>query len=708
MDSFGERLEHALRIRKLTSAQLARAADVAPSAVSTWLAGSRPSRRNVAEVARLLEVSVGWLEHGEGQAPVDVVAVAEEMAHLFWWFRPQSPDGQRILGEPGSTGFDPTVGIITREAGQNIRDARRPGEKTVKAGFRVERLRGEALDSFLSAIRFDELRPHLKAAAVGKGKQSTVLRHALERLDNKRELILLRIDDLDGIGLLGAEFGDSNYSALVRNVMDTNKPVDAGGSHGLGKATLQRASSFGVVLFNSNLTEPESSRTDRNGRLVGRISLPWHATTGSPGNPSGEWAGPGWFGVPDTSPGRDGTARSVYASEPLQREMRLARPDATGTSILIVGAHDPSGEIEDPVEVAREISTALSENFFAALVPQDEEPPIMGAVVSVVDVASDGSEKTLHEDVVDPSDRMRPLVDLLEKGRAMLTVPELQAPGDVFRTTVKLQVPRRTEAPEHGPLPHEAVLLVRLASANEFDHPFCNTVILMRGALMRVEILRPRSLGAGVRPYFAVLLAGEAAKTDTNDKAAEVFLRTAEPPSHEAWKVTPDLGATYQSRGAKKMLDDFRTAILQALRAAVTVPLREPSDGPESLRELLRIRKPPEPTQRPRVIAPVKGAPRSDGAWEITEVTVQLPPQSKAWAFDPVLRFGGETGGGIQVKWAEVQAIVGCTVENGRIKVPAGVRKARWRGVTDPASHPVAAADAVAQIDIRRVIEEDA
>jgi RNA polymerase primary sigma factor len=672
--------------------------------VSGWYAGASPSRKNLAKLAEALGVEAAWLEHGTGDAPMDEAAVTAEIASLGWWFREQSPDGQRVLGEAASSSFNPTVGIIIREGGQNIRDSRRKGEKTVQANFRVERLRGEALEQFLAALHFDQLRPHIDAASKGKGKQAAVLRKALEKLQSSAELTLLRIEDVNGIGLLGEEYGEGNYSALVRNVMDTDKPEGAGGSHGLGKSTIQRASALGTVLFCSNLSEPEPGSADRQQRLVGRVSLPWHRIPDSNGDE--EFAGPGWFGVPD--PTRKGTARSIYAGTELCRRLRIDRPEQSGTTVLVVGAHDPSGQIDDPVKMATEISIAAAENFFAALIKRGEEPPIMSVSVQVVDVLPDGTEKVLHDEVVDPSVLMNPLVDLLHKDRELQTVDELQESGDVVRRTVELRVPKRLEEPnKHAPVTHDAVLLVRQASAEEMEHPYINSVVLVRGALMKVKKLKPSGLGAGVRPFFAMVLAGEAAATDTNDRFAELFLRMAEPPSHESWEVTSDIATFYDPRGVRKMLDDFLRQTLQVLREVVTVPLHETSNGPESLRELLRIKKPPEATQRPRVVAPVKGAPRSDGAWEVEEATVQLPPKSKGWLFTPVLKFAAETGGGIPVRWASIEPISGCTkVDDLQLRVAEGVRKAKWKGVTDPSSHPAAAADSVAVVDIIRPIEE--
>ena len=706
--NFNTRLELAMRAARMSASDLARAVDVVPAAVSGWLADKRPNRNNLEAVAKALNVASSWLTHGEGDAPDivdDPAQIATERRDLVWWFRQQAPDGQRVLGEAASSSFDPNIATITREAAQNIRDARRPGERTVRARFDVERLRGAALTEFTRSLKFDQLRPHLEAAANGKGKQARVLKQALERFDERKELLLLRIEDTDAIGLIGDEYGEGSYSALVRNIMDTVKEAGAGGSHGLGKSTIQRASAFGIVLFNSNLSEPEAGAVDRDGRLVGRISLPWHQTEVSRDNPSGEWAGPGWFGLPDPAPLRLSTARSLYASRSLQKSLRLERPAKTGTTVLVVGAHDPSGETEDPMEIARQIAEAAAENFFAALTGRGEEPPIMEITVRVLNVTAPDAVAVVREDVIDPGRRMAPFVELLTKGFDLQTVERLTQGGDVVEATVPLRVPRREAEPEHEEVVHEALLFTRLATDEELEHPFINTVIMMRGALMKVVALQPRTLGVGARPFFAVLLAGEGAKGGVNDSLAERFLRTAEPPSHETWTVTSEVGACYHARGVKTLLNEFNRAVLAEVKKAVTVPLTEPSDGPRALRDLLIIRKPSETTQRPRVTS-VSGRPRADGAWEITEVTVQFPPRSSGWVFSPLLKFATEVGGGVPVRWSELEALSDCElIEGERFLVGANVRRAKWRGVSLTASHPAAAADSVAIVDIHRISE---
>ena len=67
--------------------------------------------------------------------------------------------------------------------------------------------------------------------------------------------------------------------AVVRNILDSFKGDNAGGSYGLGKSVMWACSQFGLVLINSNLSVAQDGK--REGRFIGRLDLPWHRLTGS-------------------------------------------------------------------------------------------------------------------------------------------------------------------------------------------------------------------------------------------------------------------------------------------------------------------------------------------------------------------------------------------------------------------------------------------
>jgi hypothetical protein len=205
---------------------------------------------------------------------------------------------------------------------------------------------------------------------------------------------------------------------------------------------------------------------------------------------------------------------------------------------------------------------------------------------------------------------------------------------------------------------------------------------------------------AGARPFHAAVLCGEAAGTDSSDRAAERFLRAAEPPAHNDWTSTQELKVEYEL-GGKKALDEFKAEVMRAVKELVT-PIREDlSEGPRALKELLKIAgDPPEPPKQPRIVDPIGSVDRT-GAW-VVEATVRVKAApGKVWRGRPVAIFNAETGTGQLVKWSNLEAVKGCKIEGDYVVIPAMVREARFRGTTDPTDHPVPAADSTLSVDFR-------
>jgi hypothetical protein len=67
-----------------------------------------------------------------------------------------------------------------------------------------------------------------------------------------------------------------------------------------------------------------------------------------------------------------------------------------------------------------------------------------------------------------------------------------------------------------------------------------------------------------------------------------------------------------------------------------------------------------------------------------------------------VVVFDAETGGGSRVKWSELEGTKDCTVEDhDHLVIPPGVKDARFRGTTNPGSHPVPASASAITVDFR-------
>lgn len=688
-----ERLDQELSKQGRTQRALAEAVGVSSATVSQWRAGTKkPSSSNLIKIAAFLGVQPAWLSYGEfGTSPraVDPKLRAVYRETLSWYHRPAPADEGRELGNAAGFAFHGGLATLARETGQNIVDEAKAGQPTVEARYTLIELSGARLDQFLEAIKFDELLPHLEAAADSRQKVATVIRKGLAALREERRLILLRVEDYGAKGLVGPEYEDGNYMAVVRNILDSYKGENAGGSYGLGKSVMWACSQFGLVLINSDLSVAQGGK--REGRYIGRLELPWHRLPVGDAGEMKAYAGPAWFGEED--PERRPVTRSYWGNPAIAADTYLEREsDESGTSFLIVGAYDPDDKVQSVEEMHDELVRALADSFWPALVERSGGDPGMMTVL----VRSERNGVPLKSDLVDPASHSPAKARMLQMHRDDLTVEALENPGDVVRRRVTLEVPRRLGEGAHGPQQHEAVLLITEADEEESD---TNRVALMRGSHMIIREEPVVGLPMGSRSFHAVVLAGLAAGDEPADKAADRFLRAAEPPEHDNWEVTPDVSGSY-ARGYGKAINDFRTEIRKVIREVVGRPTRDLSDGPDALKELLRISPPVvDTTKRPRVKSAV-GKPDSAGRWSV-DVRVSLPDRPTPWKFSPVLRFGTESGAAIPVVWEELVAQHKCSVDGDVITADPRAREVRFTGRTKADTHPVGASRATALVDVR-------
>jgi hypothetical protein len=190
-------------------------------------------------------------------------------------------------------------------------------------------------------------------------------------------------------------------------------------------------------------------------------------------------------------------------------------------------------------------------------------------------------------------------------------------------------------------------------------------------------------------------------KPDPSSVAADRFLRTSEPPNHNEWTSTPDLGTEY-ARGGKKAIEDFIKTAKDNIRDLVRPPQDDLSDGPEALKELLRIGDDDdEPVDVPYVYRP-KGTPMDDGSWSV-EARIRIKSSDAAWSVEPVIVFRQETGAGVPVNWKTLNGIKNCEAEDGqRLLIPAKVREATFEGTSDPESHLIDARESSIIVDLRK------
>ncbi|WP_022926730.1 hypothetical protein [Patulibacter americanus] len=600
------------------------------------------------------------------------------MTEIHWQFRPENPDGGRDFGNANVWAFDPTLEVFTREVCQNVLDVRKGDH--VDVDFALYRLTGNALRAFEDEIGWPELQPHLDASADETQKFGRELRVGLDRLADEDELIVLSIQELDSRGLVGAERGtNSNFAALCRNNLDSNKASTAGGAFGLGKAVLWRCSSLSTVLFHSDLAEAEPENPEhRLGRFFGRCELAWHETTG------GRFAGPGWFGARDS----EDQAVSAWDMGSRAADMLLDRPTGTtGTSILVLGFQDPSNDGPDDVaSMAHVLARALAVHFWPAI-----GRDLLRPTVGYYDAGPLGPRTEVDLPL---GQEVGPYVALLEARRAGALDESLVEVGGVVARRAELTVPDRQDQ-AHAETVHRAELLVRRADP-ETEQAAANSVALVRGLGMVVEYWRLPNLRIGARPFHAVLLCGAA----TDDEAADVaeqFLRSAEPPSHDMWTLTPDMKASYR-RGGGASLEQLRGSVRSTLRDLVAPTSSDGEDGPEALSRMLAIKAPTRPSGEPRVTKAEGGV--DDGVWKIEASVVASVRAGQCWTFRPVVRVVGESGA-VDVEMSSLEAVKNCDVTGETVTVSSGKKKCRFRVEIDSLSLPGRPEDVAIDVALR-------
>ncbi|MHC5704997.1 helix-turn-helix transcriptional regulator [Streptomyces tirandamycinicus] len=351
-EGFGVWLGRQLRRRGMSQAEFAQQLGLTRAAVSAWVTGrARPRVDILARIAEILQTDVAALFTRD----VD----AGSTRPVAWYHRPAHRDGGREYANAAAFAVGSNLAALVKEVTQNSIDERLDPRRPVRVRFTAHELTGEYLNAFLTALKWGDLEPHFTAVEESGKKAGRVLAEGLRSLRDNSTLLLLRIDDYNASGLTGPEYGDGRYAAAVRRQFDSHKDNDeSDGSYGLG--TLWAASSLGMVLVNSTLSESHEGRTAR--RVVGRLDLPWHEAGGV------AYAGPAWLGEPDSEKGYEGVSRSWWADERTVADLRLDRDSGDpGTSFLVVGARDAAGDASTPERMHEVLTCALSEQFPAAM-----------------------------------------------------------------------------------------------------------------------------------------------------------------------------------------------------------------------------------------------------------------------------------------------------------------------------------------------------
>lgn len=698
-EEFGPWLARQLKLARKTQAELAEELGLTRAAVSAWITGrSTPRPTVMTDIAKALGTDLGTVHTRttDTQAGLPVT----------WYHRPGYPDGGRDLGNAAAFAFDADVQVLARETCQNSLDERRKDDgRPVKVRYTLHELTGEALDDFRAAILWNDLFPHYSAVseAAANQKVGRVVDAGVRDMYEKGRLVLLRVDDYNASGLTGDDYEDGKFAAVVRRQLESLKSGPAaGGSYGLGKATLWATSALGLVLINSTLSEAHEGRTER--RVIGRLELPWREVDGV------AYAGPAWFGRPDPDTAGAQVARSWWADEETVARLHLTRDgDEPGTSFLVVGAQDVASLDEDDEEdrdveeeggedtrdirrMHRRLVEALGRDFWAAMTGGGGKLPLLEASVR----ALRNGEVVVEEVQVDPSVEQPSRTRALRAYYEGTTVDRLTATGQVAARSVPLKLP--LSGGVRGNLgTHQAVLLVTDPSTDaeqKKDGP-TNQVHSLRGNRMTVKRAKVPNLPLGTNSFQAVLLVGEAVgESAPFAQDAEEFLRAAEPPEHDSWKQTEELTLRW-SPSAYRRINTLTTEVNSAVRDLVARPKRGVgAEGGEALRKSLTVKKKPKAKVPTGPVVPeldVLDATVGDGGeWQIA-AEVRIPRGDEIVPMVPVAQLDVRSGSRPKLDWAELVAVEGCEVQDGTLSFPPGTRRAKFRGSTDVTSHPVRA-----------------
>jgi len=540
-----------------------------------------------------------------------------ENEDINWVFPDLRPRGAGQGGDLTQFTMEGELETFVREVLQNANDAAdAETDHPVEVDFRIQELTGDDLSEFKSAIRWDEWKAQVESAAGEENAQiAKRIDRFADRIEDEDSLRLLTVEDRHTQGLTGPdaddpERGSTNFSALVRDSLESNKEEDAsGGKFGLGKAVLRIFSGTSTVLFNSVLSANDP-RPD-SPRFIGRTKLPQHWKGETRHN------GQGFFGDTRVCEDEYEPPGSLWGEEAssLAESLHIARPDneTPGTSITVVGFRDPSiAEQRELEELAEEIRDEAVRWFWPAVWRDNLR-------------VRTHTPNSTYEGTIEEVPEVKPFVECLE------TEPgeELDETGDVATEYIDISIPDRENGEDTSMTDDGSVgLAVRLTFDDEKPHT--NNVALIRGAGMVVRYWDRNKLVHGNRNFHALALGGEARawlnddEPTSQDTDVENFLKDSEPPAHDDWQQTDATRDDYKL-GTKATIDGLKSDIEQSVSQFVGPNFDRGMRGPQRLANRFPITN-QGTTEEP------EGVNKLDGDVEITRDN-----DAKKWDFSATI-----------------------------------------------------------------------
>lgn len=612
---------------------------------------------------------------------------------MNWVFEPAGR--VRRGGNAAAYAFRPDLNVFVREVVQNAKDQKRSDSKVAKVHFGLMLLKGKSLKQFLDALRWADLRSHLEAAA-NQTQHAAFLSRAIETLTERKELLLLRVDDSGTGGLVGADLElDKPFASLcIDELFSAKDSAGAGGSYGLGKSVLWRFSGFSTVLFSSRLKTSDYRDKQQGLRLFGRTQLPWHSIGDQ------HFDGPCWFGKPGTQEER-AIAWSVWDPEASvsAAKLHLKREATPGTSILIVGFNPPAEETVHPQELCRRFCQAAAREFWPVLAG---DQPELQVTSDLTNIETGDVELTAKAEI---TDEVKPFVTCVERFREGTVVESITEKDDVAVAQIPLKIPAQINgAPAVNA---EVTLCVRLAPNIK---GLVNHVAYARGFGMVVKYRNLEGISLSAQPFVATLLCGTLRGNTKEDQAAETFLRMAEPPEHNTWGSNQRLQSHYR-KGYATQLEQLERQVATLIKQLVSQAAGEGDRGPQLLARMFPIG--------------TSGVERRAHAFAVTKRNATLTPEgvwlfsgevrrsvgNAAWRASVALKFNTDEGaeGSVVGALDKLNPKVPYSISNGvaTVDLPATADKLVFGGRSDKALHPVEARRAAVRLDVTAGIAED-
>ncbi|MHB8220584.1 MAG: hypothetical protein ACYDHU_09745 [Acidimicrobiales bacterium] len=548
---------------------------------------------------------------------------------MRWVFDRPPASGSVSGGDPAAYAFEADEETFVRETLQNSHDQLTGGK--VRVTYAFHSLSGAAKEAFTTAMGWDQLKPHVEAAAKAPYLAAGRYERALQMLQGDN-LLLLKVVDSGTRGLVGGEDDhEANFAALCLDVLVTTRDkAEKGGSHGLGKAVLAVSSQLTTVLFSSTINVGGAQRF----RLFGKSELPHHKTVDDR-----VWRGPGWFGSEQTTD-LGQRAESVWDAEAelLAAPLLLTRgPElGTGTSILVVGFHEHGqDDTRDPKEIAGDLLAASTKYFWPAIA--------RGSLEVSTSVHVNGElvfSKTAELDKEDD--------EFFRAASEPVSGGKVRAPGEIAERTIPLRVPARKKTAMSDAAPEQTgtVSLRIIRAPDDSRSEEVNRIALVRGAGMVVQYWKPKRFPIGGEGFFGVLLAGKYLEDADNAEAVETFLRAAEPPAHNRWTATTHQIASCYSPGTKARLEELEDMMTQKVVEMCSTDVPDAQQGPALLARLFPLARqpgapPPPPAQKFQVTFQSHEL-RPDG-WHVAG-TVMPKRGGEPWRARLSFRLDGESG----------------------------------------------------------------